>query len=265
MQPGIDDLLRLARGAGDILLAHFDRPLKIDHKGAVDLVTEADRQSEDYLLAEIRRAWPEHSILAEESGQQDGTSDSAWLIDPLDGTTNFAHGLPIFSVSIAFADAQGVQLGVVCDPTRAEAFWAARGQGAWLGQRQLHVSDVRDLVNSLLVTGFPYDRAANPDNNLDYFNHIMLRCRGIRRLGSAALDLAYVAAGRMDGFWEIRLQPWDVAAGMLIAQEAGAVVTRLHGEPDVLRRPCSVLAANPALHPLLLNEMLRVREQRAQP
>jgi myo-inositol-1(or 4)-monophosphatase len=264
MQPSLDDLLRLARGAGEILRAHFERPLTIDLKGEVDLVTGADRASEAFLLEEIRRGWPGHGILAEESGEQGGSAEGIWLVDPLDGTTNFAHGLPIFSVSIAFADAQGVALGVVYDPTRDEAFRAERGGGAWLGKRKLQVGRVAELRNSLLVTGFPYDRAANPDNNLDYFNHFMLRCRGVRRLGSAALDLAYVAAGRLDGYWEIRLQPWDVAAGMLIAREAGAEVTRVHGEADVLRRPCSVMAANPGLHARLLEETLSIRERRAQ-
>ncbi len=261
MLPELKDVLALARGAGEILRDFYDRPLTVEHKGAVDLVTESDKASEAYLLGEIRRRWPGQAILAEESGAHTGQGEALWLVDPLDGTTNFAHGPPIFSVSVAVAVGGVVQLGVGYDPLREEAFCATRGQGAWLGERRLQVGRASALVESLLVTGFPYDQGSNPDNNLNYFKHLVVRSRGMRRLGSAALDLAYVAAGRVDGYWEIRLQPWDVAAGMLLVEEAGGRVTRLNGEPDVLRQPCSVLAANPALHGLLRQEIEAVRAQ----
>lgn len=263
MNPTVEDMLALARGAGDILRGFFAGPLAVEHKGAVDLVTEADRAAEAYLLGEIRGRWPQQAILAEESGAHSGQGAVQWYVDPLDGTTNFAHGLPHFSISLAFAEAGEVRLGVVYDPLREEAFWAERGQGAWLGGQRLRVGEAAQLLDSLLVTGFPYDQATNPDNNLDYFTHLVVRSRGIRRLGSAALDLAYVAAGRMDGYWEIRLQPWDVAAGMLLVTEAGGVVTRLHGGPGVLEPPCSVLAANVGLHAMLLAETQTVAARRS--
>ena len=170
------------------------------------------------------------------------------MVDPLDGTTNFAHNLPLFSVSIALCRAGRTVLGVVYDPTRRECFWAERGKGAFCGESRLHVSGNTELGSSLLVTGFPYDAWTNPDNNLEFFGRFSMRCRGVRRLGSAALDLSYIAAGRMDGYWEMRLSPWDVAAGGLIAEEAGARVTAMDGESPYLSDTPSLIAANPALH-----------------
>lgn len=238
----------------------FDKPRNVKHKGAIDLVTDADTLVEDYLLGEVRRRWPNDHVLAEEAGISPGESGAGrWLIDPLDGTTNFAHNFPHFAVSIAYMDREGLRLGVVADPMRAEVFSAERNRGASLNGKPIRVTTAQALSESLLVTGFPYDRGTNPNNNLDYFNRIVPRCRGIRRTGSAALDLAYVAAGRVDGYWELRLQPWDAGAGMLIAQEAGALVTRMDGKPDVLQTPCSILAANPRLHQILLAEIDVVR------
>jgi len=253
MPPTLDDLETLARQAGVILRAGYGQRHTIDSKShAIDLVTETDRRSEAFLLRNIRSRWPEHGILAEESGAHRGNG-SLWYIDPLDGTVNFAHGVPFFSVSIAYAENGVVLMGAVYDPMRDECFSAARGQGAFLNGRPVHVSTTDDLGRSLLVTGFPYDIWHNPENNLDNFARFAVRSRGVRRLGSAALDLCYVAAGRLDGYWEIRLKPWDVAAGGLIAAEAGAKVTNLQGGADYLSPPQSILAANPTLHAQMMD------------
>jgi len=252
MPPTLQDLEILAKQAGVILKNGYGKRHQIASKShAIDLVTETDRRSEEFLLESIRRRWPKHTIVAEESGKHSGNT-SLWYIDPLDGTVNFAHGVPIFSVSIAYAEGGIVQMGVVYNPISDECFCARRGEGAFLNGRRLHVSKTAELANSLLVTGFPYDIWENPDNNLDHFARFAVRTQGVRRLGSAALDLCFVAAGRFDGYWELRLKPWDVAAGGLIAAEAGAVVTNLHGGEDYLSPPQSILAANPAIHPQML-------------
>lgn len=258
-RPTLDDLEVLARQAGVILRHGFGRRQRITSKShTIDLVTETDTRSEAFLLEQIRRRWPEHRILAEESGGNDG-SGGTWYVDPLDGTVNFAHGVPIFSVSLAYAEGSEVLLGVVYDPMRDECFAAERGKGAWLNGQPIRVSETATLAESLLVTGFPYDAWSNPENNLDHFAAFAVRTQGVRRLGSAALDLCYVAAGRFDGYWEIRLKPWDVAAGGLIATEAGAVVTNLDGGPDYLSPPQSIVAANPHLHPQMLEVLHRHR------
>lgn len=250
--PTLHDLEILARQAGVILRAGYGQRHTIDSKShAIDLVTETDRQAEAFLLDAIQRHWPGDSILAEESGTHDGDGGQ-WIVDPLDGTVNFAHGVPIFSVSIAYAEHGTVRLGVVYDPMRDECFAAERGRGAFLNGHPLRVSATENLAQALLVTGFPYDVWHNPDNNLDNFARFAVRSHGVRRLGSAALDLCYVAAGRFDGYWEIRLKPWDVAAGGLIAAEAGAKVTNLQGGDDYLSPPQSILAANAALHAQML-------------
>ena len=259
MKPKLTELETLARGAGEILRAGYHQQNPIDHKGTIDLVTEVDRQSEFYLLGGIAAKFPEHRVVAEETGGLEGSDDCMWYIDPLDGTTNFAHKLPIFSVSIAFADTEGLNLGVVYDPMRDEMFSAERGKGTRMNGETIKVGEAVELSKSLLVTGFPYDRFENPDNNLEYFNRFTLRVQGIRRLGSAAIDLCNVACGRVDGFWEIRLEPWDLAAGTLIAREAGSVVTKLNGKPDMLTSPYNVVAANPTLHEKMLG-VLRNKE-----
>lgn len=253
MTPDLADLELLARQAGDILRANFGRHLRIDHKGIIDLVTEADRQSEAFLVSEIRRRYPDHRILAEESGGQAGDDCCLWYIDPLDGTVNYAHGVPIFSVSLAFQEKGRLRFGVVYDPMQDECFSAEAGRGAWLNGEPIRVSDTPDLDNSLLVTGFPYDIRDNPDNNLDHYARFSLLSQGVRRIGSAALDLSYVACGRFDGFWELRLSPWDVAAGGLIAHQAGGIVTDIYGGTDYLSSQESILAANPYIHPLMLS------------
>jgi myo-inositol-1(or 4)-monophosphatase len=255
MHPTLADLESLARQAGEILRAGLGQHNQIYHKGIIDLVTDIDRRSEAFLLGEIQRRFPGHQVIAEESGGLSGQECCMWYIDPLDGTVNYAHGVPIFSVSIAYSEGGKVLLGVVYDPMHDEYFGAARGKGAWLNGQPIHASETGELDQSLLVTGFPYDIRTNPENNLDHYDHFSLISQGVRRLGSAALDLCYVACGRFDGFWELRLSPWDVAAGGLIALEARALVTDLQGAPDYLSPPCSILAANPLIHRQMLNEL----------
>lgn len=259
MIPNLEDLITLARGAGEILRAGFTQSNHIQHKGEIDLVTEMDQRSEAYLLEAINRRFPTHQIIAEESGQKDGDPQHTWYIDPLDGTTNYAHGLPIFSVSIAYAHQGQVTLGVVYDPIRDELFAAGAGKGATLNATPIHPSRQAELSRSLLVTGFPYNRFTSPHNNLDHMRRFTLRAQGIRRLGSAALDLCYVACGRVDGYWEIKLEIWDLAAGLLIAREAGAVVCKTDANPDMLTPPFSVVAANPSLHPAIL-QVLQLKD-----
>ncbi len=251
--PTLQDVQRLARQAGAILRQGYHHQHTIEYKGEIDLVTEIDRLSEDFLLAEIRRLFPGHKALAEESAGLHGDDDHLWIIDPLDGTVNYAHGVPIFSVSLAYVQAGEVLLGVVYDPMRDECFSARRHGGAYCNRQPIRVSAATDLNHSLLVTGFPYDIRTTAHNNLDNYARFALRSQGVRRLGSAALDLCYVAAGRFDGYWELQLKPWDLAAGALIAAEAGALVTRTNGQTDLLTPPCSVLAATPGIHQQMLD------------
>lgn len=259
-RPTLAFLETLARRAGEILKKGFGQSHAVARKGEIDLVTEMDRRSEAFLLGMIRRTFPHHAIVSEESGETTGQGNGQWYIDPLDGTINYAHGVPIFSVSLAYAEGGVLQLGVVYDPMREECFSAERDCGAWLNSQPIQASLVRELNDSLLVTGFPYDIRTNPENNLDHYVRLSLLTQGVRRLGSAALDLCYVAAGRFDAFWEMRLNAWDVAAGGLIAQEAGAVVTNMHGGKDFLSPPQSILAANRYLYPLLLELLNRPKE-----
>jgi len=248
MEPTLSDLQRLARQAGEILRLGYAQEHQVDYKGDIDLVTEIDHQSEDFVLGEIQRLFPGHQIVSEEIGLVPGRLDVQWFVDPLDGTVNYAHGIPFFSVSIAYAHEGVMTLGVVYDPMRDELFSAERGQGASLNGRRLQVSQVTELLRSLLVTGFPYDAWSNPRNNLENYGRFAKLSQGVRRLGSAALDLCYVAAGRLEGYWELSIKPWDVAAGGLIASEAGATVTNLACQPDYITPPCSLLAAPPSLH-----------------
>ncbi len=252
MQPKITDLIEMARGAGAIIKEGFGSQIRVEYKGEIDLVTEIDHRSEAYLLDELQRRFPGHRVETEESSGLDGSDGHVWYLDPLDGTVNYAHGIPIFCVSIAYAQGNDLKLGVVYDPMMDECFYAERGKGAWLDGRPLGVSSAPELKSSLLVTGFYYDTWTNPDNNLDHFGDLMLKTQGVRRLGSAAIDLCYVAAGRFDGYWELRLNPWDLAAGALIVQEAGGIVTDVHGDDNYFRTPYSVLAANPNIHPQMV-------------
>ena len=254
MKPTLEEIEIVARQAGVILRQGYGDQIKIGHKGVIDLVTEMDHRAEAYILEALEAKYPDHRLIAEESGAQGDGSAQVWYIDPLDGTVNYAHGVPIFSVSIAYAERDYLKFGVVYDPMRDECFSAARGEGARLNGDPIRASSQSDLGQSLLVTGFPYDIRTNPENNLDNYARFALRSLGVRRLGSAALDLCYVACGRFDGYWELRMNAWDVAAGGLIAQEAGARVTAITGEADFLGPQPSILAANASLH----REMLTV-------
>ncbi len=254
MLPNLDYLVHIATHAGEILMEGYLKQHEIQHKGHIDVVTEVDRCSEEYLLGEIRRDFKEHTIIAEESGYLQGKQQGAcWFIDPLDGTINYVHGLPIFSVTIAFAYQHRILLGVTVDPSRGHCFCAERGKGAYLNAERIHVSATQEIVNAMLVTGFPSDTKEFAENNLNNFSTFLMHAQAIRRLGSAALDIAYVAAGWVDGYWEIGIHPWDIAAGTLLVEEAGGLVTDVHGEADYLKKPYSLLMANPLLHAKLLN------------
>jgi myo-inositol-1(or 4)-monophosphatase len=216
--------------AGNILVEYVRSGFRIEYKNAVDLVTDADRQSEQAIIDTIRRNYPDHDILAEERGMESaGRSPYKWVIDPLDGTTNFAHGFPMYCVSIGLEHEGRMVLGVILDPTRQELFTAVSGHGTTLNGRRIRVSHTSALDAALLVTGFAYDIRESRNNNLDYFSQFCLRARGVRRTGSAALDLCYVAAGRFDGFWEMKLHAWDVAAGSLMVTEAGGRMSDFKG------------------------------------
>jgi myo-inositol-1(or 4)-monophosphatase len=237
----------VARKAGDWLKKRLGEEHTVDYKGVINIVTEADRQSEEMIVSAILDRYPDHDILAEEADRVPKGSPYRWIIDPLDGTTNYAHGYPVFCVSIALEENGVVRYGVVYNPMLKEMFYACRGGGAFLNERPLRVSGTKDLSRSLLATGFPYDIRDNSDNNMNYFQVMARSAQAIRRAGSAALDMAYVAAGRFDGFWELRLMPWDTAAGWLLVVEAGGQVTNLSGAPFSLNAP-HILASNGRIH-----------------
>jgi len=256
----------IAREAGALLMHHFHQHLKIEYKGEADLVTAADRAAEVLIRERIRQQWPAHDILGEEQGLSDQGSEYRWYIDPLDGTTNFAHGYPVFCVSMALehralenrASAQtGERIAaVIYDPTRDELFLAERGRGAHLNGETIRVSKTAALKECLLATGFPSQkRHKNP--NIFFYHQITLHSHGVRRAGSAALDLCNVAAGRFDGFWEFNLNPWDTAAGVLILEEAGGKVSRFDGSPFELNSRETV-ASNGLIHDELLQEFKKI-------
>ncbi len=239
--------IEIAREAGIFLKNKLHSEHTIDYKGEINLVTEADKISEKMITSKITTLFPDHDILAEESTTIDRGSDFRWIIDPLDGTTNYAHGYPYFCVSIALERLDTMIVGIVYDPMLDEMFVAEKGKGAFLNEREIHVSNTRGVIKSLLATGFPYDIREDSHNNLNYFNKMILQAQAIRRAGSAALDLAYVAAGRFDGFWELKLNPWDIAAGWLLVEEAGGIVTDMGGKNYFIESP-SILASNGRIH-----------------
>jgi len=240
-------LKKLTRRVGDFLIKGNHNRKTVQYKGVVDLVTQYDTQSQTFIVREIERRYPEHGILSEENVAKNTKSGMKWIVDPLDGTTNFAHGLPIWSVSIALEYNGRIVAGVVYDPTREELFSAESGNGAYLNNSRISVSQTGELDKALLVTGFPYDIRKNKDNNIDNFKKFALCSQAVRRLGSAALDLCYTASGRFDGYWEYRLSPWDQAAGMLILQEAGGKITDFQGGQFSIYGD-QVLATNGLIH-----------------
>jgi myo-inositol-1(or 4)-monophosphatase len=256
MQPLLNIGMRAARRAGDLIVRSLSRldSLKIDTKGRNDFVTDIDRNAEADIIATIRRSHPDHAFLAEESGRGGGDSEFVWIIDPLDGTTNFLHGFPTFAVSIALQHRGRLQHAVVYDPMRQEFFTASRGDGAQLEGKKIRVSSQRTLEGSLIGTGFPYRmEAAHIDDYLAMLKVIMAAAAGVRRPGAAALDLAYVAAGRIDGFWEFGLAPWDTAAGTLLIQEAGGRVGTPAGSEYALGP--NIVAGNPKVYQELLDAL----------
>ncbi|HWP84530.1 MAG TPA: inositol monophosphatase family protein [Terriglobia bacterium] len=251
---------QIARDAGALLRGYFERRVRVEYKGEVDLVTEADRASEAFIVGELRKRFPDHAIVAEEGGGQAGSSEYRWYIDPLDGTTNFAHGFPIFAVSMGLERDGEMIAGVVYDPTREELFAAEKGSGAWLNGEPMRVSAIARLEEALVATGFP-SRKRHTNPNIHFYHQMNMRTHGVRRPGAAAIDLAYVACGRLEAFWEFHLHAWDVAAGKLLVSEAGGRVTEISGQPHRMDSP-SVLASNGVLHQQMLEAFEEIFEEK---
>jgi myo-inositol-1(or 4)-monophosphatase len=261
MEPDAKEFISVAwdaaSKAGAFILDSWQRPKEIAFKGAIDLVTSVDRESERIIVETLQRAFPDHSILAEEeTDSRKSLSPYLWLVDPLDGTTNFAHAYPHACVSIALQYESEILIGLVYDPIRNECFKAVRGQGSTLNGKIIETSMIDELDKALLGTGFPYDAREFADFYLTYFQAFMMRCQGIRRSGSAALDLCYVACGRLDGYWELKLKPWDIAAGSLIVSEAGGKLSDFHDNPFTIRGH-ETIASNRLIH----NDMVRISTQ----
>jgi myo-inositol-1(or 4)-monophosphatase len=251
--------IEAARAAGELLLSELAGARRIAFKGApTNLVTEMDARAEALILGRIRDAFPDDAILAEETGSARGRSGRRWIVDPLDGTTNYAHGVPLFAVSIALEVDGRVALGVVHDPAHAELYVGERGAGAFVNDRTLAVSRTPTLDESLIATGFPYNIRETEDNNLREYAAFSVRAQGVRRLGSAVLYLCWLAAGRVDGYWELRTGPWDVAAGGLFVEEAGGRLTGIDGAPLDIDHP-TVLATNGLIHDEMLAVLQKVR------
>lgn len=258
MSAYLESAVSMARQAGLLLKEKFDQPHTIEYKGQINIVTEADHASEALIMARIRKTYPDHDILTEESKGIATGADFRWIIDPLDGTTNYAHGYPVFCVSIALEKKGEICCGAVYNPMLDEMFSAEKGGGGFLNGKTIHVSGTHDLSKSLLATGFPYDVRDSLDNNINYFNHVAVNVQAIRRAGAAALDMCYVAAGRFDGFWELKLMPWDTAAAWLIVREAGGCVTDLSGGNFFLDAP-HVLASNGIIHEAMMTILSQAR------
>jgi myo-inositol-1(or 4)-monophosphatase len=240
------DAVKIAHEAGRLLAEFYRLRVGFELKGDFDLVTEADRASERLVVERLVAHYPDHSIVAEEGGGRDGSSNYRWFVDPLDGTTNFAHGYPAFNVTLALAKGDEMIAGVVYDPLRDEMFAAEKGSGAWLNDQKIRVSKAKRLADSLVSTGFP-SKKRNQNVNIHFYHQLAMSTHGVRRGGSAALDLSYVACGRLDGFWEFGLNPWDLAAGTLLVTEAGGTCTDMRGEPHTVRSP-HLLTDNGLVH-----------------
>ena len=256
MQPIINIAITAARRAGDIMLQSMDRldTIRVEEKGNNDFVTEVDKACEDAIIDVIRQNYPDHGILAEESGEHKGRDEVTWIIDPLDGTTNFMHGFPHFAVSIAVKHKGRLEHGLVYDPVKQELFTASRGYGAILNDRRMRVSSRKNLKGALIGAGFPYNHRAQLKTYLASFETIFNQSAGIRRSGAAALDLAYVAAGRLDCYWEFGLKPWDVAAGSLLVSEAGGIVGDHQGGETHIETG-NILAGNPKIFKTMLQAL----------
>lgn len=241
--------------AGQMLKDNIDRSSEIFYKGTVDLVTNFDTQAQRMIFDHLSSRFPDHDYLAEEGLSQNKGAEFRWIIDPLDGTTNYAHSFPVFTVSIALENKGEVILGLVYDPMREEMFSAVKGEGALLNKKGIKVSNVDDLDKSLLATGFPYDIRTSEVNNIAHFNNFLTRAQGIRRCGSAAMDLCYVACGRFDGFWELKLSPWDMAAGALIVREAGGQISDFRNEEFSIFGS-EILASNGLIHHKMVNVLM---------
>lgn len=254
MHPLLNIAIQAARNAGKIIVRFLDQldVSDINEKARHDFVTKVDKMAEEEIIYTIKRSYPQHSFLAEESGLQTGDENFCWIIDPLDGTTNYIHGLPQFAISIALKIKDKLEVGVVYDPLRQELFTAARGKGAHLNNRRIRTSSVNKLDLSLLGTGFPFSKDQDLKLYLKTFAEVFPEVCGVRRLGAASLDLAYVAAGRLDGFWELGLKPWDMAAGVLLVLEAGGLASGFQGEENYLESG-NIVVANQKLHKPLLN------------
>lgn len=257
----LETALEIAREAGAMLAHYFERRVSFELKGEYDLVTEADRASEKLVVERLRTHFPSHGIVAEEGGGHKSSSEYCWYVDPLDGTTNFAHSFPVYSVTMALERAGELVAGCVFDPTRQEMFAAEAGAGAYLNNRRMRVSKASKVGESLVATGFP-SRRRHQDVNVHFFYQLAMATHGVRRAGSAALDLAYVGCGRLDGFWEFGLNPWDMAAGILLVREAGGKVTDMRGQAASLDGP-HVLADNGLVHDGLLSVIAEVFAGRA--
>jgi myo-inositol-1(or 4)-monophosphatase len=259
LSSAVEVAVAATQAGGAILRERFGSVLDIRYKGEIDVVTEADIMAEATIVGAIREAFPDHQILAEEGSTGGSNPDHRWIIDPLDGTTNYSHGLPPFSVSVAYERAGAVQVGVIYDPTQTELFVASRGGGATLNGRPIHVSRVSILRRALVATGFPYEKELLP-RALGQFAAFAQRSQAVRRIGSAALDLAYVAAGRFDSYWEASIRAWDIAAGILLVEEAGGTVTDITGQPLDLDAPhITVLTSNGLLHGAMLETLSESR------
>lgn len=248
MQPTLNIAVRAARAAGDVIMRRFDRldTIKVETKQRGDFVSEVDREAEARIIQTIKRSYPEHGILAEESGEQRGDGH-VWIIDPLDGTTNYLHGFPHFGVSIALAHQGRLEQAVIYDPVRQELFTASRGGGAELNNRRIRVTGCRALEKAVVATDFPFREGPAHETHMAILRGLITRTAGVRWPGAAALDLAYLAAGRIDGFWELGLKRWDIAAGALLVREAGGIIGDPRGGEDYLATG-DVVAANPKLY-----------------
>jgi myo-inositol-1(or 4)-monophosphatase len=259
MQPLLNIAVTAARLAGDIIVRHIEHldRLKITAKSSEEYFSEVDVKAEQAIISVIRKAYPHHAIIAEESGIHHGEDDSVWIVDPLDGTTNYLHGFPMFSVSIAHKVKNRLEHAVVYDPLHHECFTASRGYGAQLNERRIRVSKQTQLNAALLGTGFPFHNVTMAKRYLPTFEGLIGKCAGVRRTGSAALDLAYVASGRLDGLWEFGLRPWDIAAGILILREAGGLISDMQGGEDYLKKG-DIVAGTPKIFKSLLKLLVPI-------